>query len=199
MSKNMSNNDKKTDMQRGQEIGVIGSARLTEQDKWWGSAHELGGLLAQAGCIVVTGGYGGLMAAVGRGAHEMDGHVIGLPMRHWTNIQPNAWNVDLRWSTDYGTRLNHLMHCDGIIALSGGVGTLSEMMVAWSSSQTERRSIPIVLLGDCWPPIIKAIRDHLIVGDADLKLLRFASSPADAVRELHEGLHHSISGSGPHG
>jgi uncharacterized protein (TIGR00730 family) len=189
----------KPETQERREIGVIGSARLTEQDVWWVRAHELGSLLALDGYRVVTGGYGGLMAAVSRGAHENGGHVIGLPMQHWANIQPNAWNVDLRWSTDYGTRLNHLMRCDGIIALPGGVGTLSEMAVTWSASQTEGRTIPIVLLGDCWPPIINAIRDHLVVSDVDLKLLRFAHSPAEAIRELHEGLHHTIRGSGPHG
>jgi uncharacterized protein (TIGR00730 family) len=199
MSENMTGNDEKLVTKKGLEIGVIGSARLKEQDEWWVRTHELGGLLAQEGYVVVTGGYGGLMAAVSRGAHEMGGHVIGLTMQHWAKIQPNPWNVDLRWSTDYGTRLNHLMRCDGIIALPGGIGTLSEMAVTWSASQTEGRAIPIVLLGDCWPPIINAIRDHLVVGDADLNLLRFANSPAEAVRELHEGLQHSISGSGPYG
>jgi predicted Rossmann-fold nucleotide-binding protein len=114
-------------------------------------------------------------------------------------MQPNRWNAGLRWSSDYGTRLNHLMRCDGIIALPGGIGTLTEMAVAWSSSQTEGRAISIVLLGACWPPIIAAIGDHLVVGESDLKLLRFADSPAEALRELQDGLEHAISGSEPHG
>src|SRR5690242_15376949 len=87
------------------EIGVMGSARLTESDEWWGRAHQLGSLLAGKGFVVVTGGYGGLMAAVSRGAHEEGGKVIGLTMQHWANVEPNQWNADLRWSTNYGTRL----------------------------------------------------------------------------------------------
>src|SRR5438876_637248 len=45
-----------------------------------------------------------------------------------------------------------------------------------------------VLLGDCWLPIIKSIREHLVVGDVDINLLRFASSPGEAVREIQAGL-----------
>ncbi len=172
----------------GLEIGVMGSARLTEQDGWWKLAHKLGALLAEAGFVVVTGGYGGLMAAVSRGAHEMGGRVIGLPMQHWGGVEPNQWNADLRWSTNYGTRINHILHCNAVIALPGGVGTLSEMAMVWAASQTEGRALPLVLLGDCWPPIIQSIRVHLVVGNVGINLLRFAASPEEAVREIQARL-----------
>ncbi len=182
------------------EIGVLGSARLTENDDWWMRAHKLGMLLAEAGFVVVTGGYGGLMAAVSRGAHEAGGRVIGLPMQHWAGIEPNLWNVDLRWSGNYGTRLNHILHCEAVIALPGGVGTLSEMAIVWAASQTEERSLPLVLLGDCWLPVIKSIREHLVVGDVDLNLLRFAATPEEAVQEMHMGLQdNERMGPGPYG
>jgi uncharacterized protein (TIGR00730 family) len=181
------------------EVGVMGSARLGEDDERWQQAHTLGGLLAEAGFAVVTGGYGGLMAAVSRGVRERGGSVVGLPMRHWTGIEPNAWNVDLRWSSDYGSRLNHLLRCDAVIALPGGIGTLSEMAIAWAASQTEDPAQPLILLGDCWPPVIQAIREHLVVSDVDLNLLRFAASPEEAVREVQAGLQDRKQGPGPRG
>jgi len=183
----------------GLEIGVMGSARLTESDEWWSHAHQLGVLLAQKDFIVVTGGYGGLMAAVSRGAHEAGGKVIGLTMQHWTNVEPNQWNVDLRWSKNYGTRLNHLLNCDGVIALPGGVGTLSEMTIVWAASQTEGQALPLVLLGDCWPPIIHAMQENLVISERDLNLLRFAASPEEAVREIQSGLQEKKIGAGPYG
>ena len=184
----------------GIEIGVMGSARLGEDDPRWSQAHTLGRLLAQEGYTVVTGGYGGLMAAVSRGAHEVGGRVIGLPMQHWENVAPNRWNAHLRWSSDYGTRLNHVLRCDGVIALPGGIGTLSEMSLTWAASQTEGRPLPLVLLGDCWHPLIQTIREHLIVGDADLQLLCFADTPEEALREMQEGLGDSKwQGRGPYG
>lgn len=200
----MSDNERESESQLhptvGLEIGVMGSARLTEKDAWWVRAHQLGVLLAEKGFIVVTGGYGGLMAAISRGAYEMGGRVIGLPMQHWTSIEPNRWNADLRWSSNYGTRLNHLLRCDGIIALPGGVGTLSEMAIVWAASQTEGRALPLVLLGDCWPPVIQSVRENLVVSDVDLNLLRFAASPEEAVQELQAGLHDNMRiGPGPYG
>lgn len=199
MSETMRENESNSPIKAGLEIGVMGSARLTESDGWWARAHQLGALLAGKGFVVVTGGYGGLMAAVSRGAHEMGGRVIGLPMQHWTGVEPNQWNADLRWSSTYGTRLNHLLHCDGVIALPGGVGTLSEMAIAWAASQTEGRALPLVLLGDCWLPVIQSVRENLIVSEGDLNLLRFAASPEEAVREIQAGLQEKQIGPGPYG
>ena len=121
-------------------------------------------------------------------------------MRHWASIEPNPWNKDLRWSTDYGTRMNHLLHCAAVVALPGGVGTLSEMAIIWAASQTEKPALPLVLLGECWPPVINSIRSHLIVSDEDLALLRFAASPDEAVREVRAGLQENKQmGHGPRG
>jgi uncharacterized protein (TIGR00725 family) len=147
-------------------------------------AHRLGGLLAQHGLAVVTGGYGGLMSAVGQGVSESGGRVIGLPMRHWNELEPNHWNAELRWSDGYGTRLEHLLRCTGVVALPGGIGTLSEMAVIWAAAQTEASPPSIVLLGESWPPLIKAIGEHLVVGPHDLKLLRLVASPEEAIQAL---------------
>lgn len=173
---------------RVREIGVMGSARLTEGDPGWAEAERLGSLLAKEDFAVVTGGYGGLMEAVSRGAHARGGHVIGLPMRGWEGLQPNRWNMELRWADGYATRLGHLLRCDAVIALRGGVGTLSEVAVVWASIQTEPEAPPLILLGDCWPPIIAAISDNLVVSDRDTGLLTFARTPEEAIAATHAAL-----------
>jgi uncharacterized protein (TIGR00730 family) len=166
------------------EIAVLGSARVEPPDPRWKMAHRLGALLAQHAFAVVTGGYGGLMSAVGQGAHESGGRVIGLPMRHWENLEPNRWNAELRWSDGYGMRLDHLLRCTGVVALPGGVGTLSEMSVIWAAAQTEPNPPSIVLLGDGWRPLIKAIGEQLVVGPQDLKLLHIVATPEEAIQAL---------------
>lgn len=166
------------------EIAVLGSARIEPPDQRWEMAHRLGALLAQHGFAVVTGGYGGLMSAVSKGVSEGGGRVIGLPMRHWSGLEPNRWNAELRWSDGYGTRLDHLLRCTGVVALPGGVGTLSEMAVTWAAAQTEANPPSIVLLGEGWRALIKAIGDHLVVGPQDLKLLQFVASPEEAIQAL---------------
>ena len=199
MSDDMQVNAYKQPAEIGLEIAVLGSARLAENEEWWAQAYKLGALLAKEGYAIVTGGYGGLMAAASRGAHEAGGRAIGLPMQHWTGIAPNPWNAELRWSSNYGTRLNYFLHCEAAIALPGGVGTLSEMAIAWAASQTEKRALPLVLLGDCWLQLIKVVRENLVVSDVDLNLLRFAASPEEAVRELQAGLQDKRIGPGPRG
>lgn len=184
----MSENEQAQAREAGIEVAVLGSARLTEDDERWHQAYRLGEQLAGAGFVTVTGGYGGLMAAVSRGAHSAGGQVIGLPMRHWSQLEPNTWNTALRWSTDYGMRLNYLQQCSAVIALPGGVGTLSELAMAWAARQTEGRPMPLVLLGECWPPLISAIRECLIVGEEDLQLLHFARHPEDAVEVVKQNL-----------
>jgi uncharacterized protein (TIGR00730 family) len=200
MSDMLQSNDGHPPTRAKLEVAVLGSARLTENDDRWKLAHRLGMVLAGEGFVVVTGGYGGLMTAVSRGVREVGGHVIGLPMRHWEAIEPNRWNVDLRWSTDYGTRINHILHCDAVIALPGGVGTLSEMAIVWATSQTEEPALPLVLLGNCWPPLVKTLAEQLIISDVDLKLLRFAANPEEAVQEIRASLQTTkLVGPGPQG
>ncbi len=186
--------------QRAIEVAVLGSARLTEDDDRWHQAYRLGELLAAARFITITGGYGGLMEAVSRGAHAAGGHVIGLPMQHWTHLAPNTWNTTLRWSTDYGTRLNYIQRSDAIVALPGGIGTLSELTLGWAACQTEGYSTPLVLLGACWPPLLAAIRTHLVISEEDLQLLHCVHSPEEVIQAIKSGLQTpGRPGSGPRG
>ena len=162
------------------QVAVLGSARLDEDAPAWSTAVELGRLLAEGGATVVTGGYAGLMAAVSRGAHEAGGHVVGLTMSGWTNLRPNQWVTEARASDDYGARLRALLDMDAVVALDGGVGTLSELAVVWAAAQTERSAPAIIALGEAWPRLIEAFRDQLVIDERDLALLRVAATPAQA-------------------
>jgi predicted Rossmann-fold nucleotide-binding protein len=80
------------------------------------------------------------------------------------------------------------------------VGTLSEMAIVWATSQTEEPALPLVLLGNCWPPLVKTLAEQLIISDVDLKLLRFAANPEEAVQEIRASLQTTkLVGPGPQG
>jgi predicted Rossmann-fold nucleotide-binding protein len=61
---------------------------------------------------------------------------------------------------------------------------LSEVSVIWAAAQTEATQPAIVLLGEGWPPLLDAFRKHLVIGPGDLKLLRIAATPEEAVEAL---------------
>ena len=61
-----------------QGVTVFGSARVREGNKYYDKARELGGLLAQNGHAVTTGGGPGIMEAANRGAFEYGGRSVGL-------------------------------------------------------------------------------------------------------------------------
>lgn len=183
------------------EVAVLGSSKLGEDHAWWHSARDLGRLLAIAHCTVVTGGYGGLMAAVSQGAQQAGGRVVGLPMRTWHALTPNKWNDELRWADDYGARLAHILTCDAVIALPGGVGTLSEMFVVWATIQTESQAPVLVVLGEGWEPLLEAARTHFFIRETDTALIHMASNPEDALRIVQHKLMtgERPSGTGPTG
>lgn len=129
------------------QIAVIGSAGPEEYayDKplrsMYDAAAELGAAVAKKGCIVVTGGKGGVMKAACRGAKAAGGTTVG----EISGDGRGAGNqfVDIEIVTmDIGFRGPSLLvgMSDAIISLGGGAGTLQELAVAY------RMKKPIILL-----------------------------------------------------
>jgi predicted Rossmann-fold nucleotide-binding protein len=132
----------------------------------------------------MTGGYGGLMAVTSQAAAEAGGQVIGLPMRAWTALTPNRWNHELRWSDSYPERLAHLLTADAIVAVDGGIGTLSEAAIAWSVLQTEPIAADLIFLGAGWPPVLRAFADHLVIDDRDLAQVNVYAAAEEVIAHI---------------
>jgi uncharacterized protein (TIGR00725 family) len=160
---------------------VLGSARLAPPHPAWDVAAEVGERLARSGAVVVTGGYGGLMAAAGQAAKAAGGTVIGLPMRDWDMLTPDAGCTELRWVTGYDERLRELLACDAVIACTGGVGTLSELAVAWAAAQTEAGAPRVVTVGPGWQALLDALAAELVIDERDRGLVTAAPDAERAV------------------
>jgi uncharacterized protein (TIGR00730 family) len=152
------------------EVGVIGSARIVPDDPRYDDAERLGRALAGEGWAVVTGGYGGLMGATSGGAAAVGGHTVGLPMSDWKHLTPHESNAELRWSADYAERLRHLLTADAVVALPGGIGTLSEAAIVWAAAQTEPAAAVLVLVGGAWADVHHAVGEGLVVDPDDVAL-----------------------------
>lgn len=109
-------------------ISVIGTGEgYGELNKF---AFELGRSLAEKGFVVLTGGLGGIMEEVSRGAKSARGITVGvLPTYRKEDANPF---VDIAIPTGLGHARNIIVASSGdiVIAIGGGYGTLSEIGVA---------------------------------------------------------------------
>jgi uncharacterized protein (TIGR00725 family) len=87
-------------------------------------------LLAEAGAVVVTGGLGGVMEAASKGAREAGGTTVGL-IPGTDRRDANPW-LTVAVATGMGETRNALVvrAADGVIAVGGEWGTLSEIAFA---------------------------------------------------------------------
>ncbi len=124
-------------------------------------AEEVGRLLAGAGAVVVTGGLGGVMDAASRGASQAGGRVIAiLPGESREPATVHATAV-VATGTGQARNLALAATCDGMIAVGGEWGTLSEIALAGKLGR------PVVALAG-W----------------EVRGVEVAADPADAVARL---------------
>ena len=168
-------------------VTIFGGSRCDESCEEYGQALRVGQLLAEAGYTICTGGYLGIMEAASRGAREKNGRVLGIVMNQF-KAEPNRYLTDKVATNHFYDRLQHLiMRSVGFIALRGGMGTVTEISLVWNKLQTRVLDYrPLVLLGDCWPPIVEAWRKHLVVSEEDVSVLDFAETPEEAVSIIRE-------------
>lgn len=168
-------------------VTIFGGSKCDESCEEYGQARRVGQLLAEAGYTICTGGYLGVMEAASRGAREKGGRVLGIVMNQF-KAEPNRYLTDKVASAHFYERLQNLITRSlGFIALRGGMGTVTEVSLVWNKMQTRVIGArPLVLLGDCWPPLVKAWQQHLIVSDADVRVLDFAETAEEAVSIINQ-------------
>ena len=168
-------------------VTIFGGAKCTELDPEYEEARRVGQLLADAGFTICTGGYLGVMEAASRGAHERGGRVLGIVMNQF-KAEPNRYLTDKVATPHFYERLQRLItRSVGFIAVRGGMGTVTELSLVWNKIQT--RVIgprPLVLLGQCWPPIVREWQKYLAVSQEDVAALDFAETPEQAVAIINE-------------
>ena len=156
---------------RAPRIAVCGSGEAPAAELE--TATRIGRLLAERGCAVVCGGLGGAMAAVCRGAKEAGGVTIGI-LPGYAAAAANPW-VDYPICTGMGQARNAIVvaAADAVIAVGGGLGTLSEIALAL------RIGRPVVLLGG-WAAVVGTAEAAAVAGALAAKPV-VAATPEEAV------------------
>jgi uncharacterized protein (TIGR00725 family) len=106
-------------------IGVIGAGQC--ESSIYQLAVEVGEEIAKRGAILVCGGLGGVMEAAAKGASMAGGLTVGiLPGPSCNSANPY---IKIPVATDMGQARNVIIAhtASGLVAVSGGAGTLSEI------------------------------------------------------------------------
>ena len=178
-------------------VSIFGSARIDESNQLWSAAHSLAKRLAEAGCEIVTGGGGGLMQAVDRGASR------GVVRR------PAGGNLPVRTVADRGdtpfvekvyrhrtffSRLHHFVRLSSaFIVLPGGIGSTLEAMMVWQLLQAKHLPpTPFLLYGSHWHGLCSWLEEQAMeqgfVDADDLRLPTQVDTVDEAVNLILEDL-----------
>jgi hypothetical protein len=174
-------------------ITVFGGSTPQPGEESYEEAQRLGGLLANAGHTVLTGGYTGTMEAVSRGAAEAGGHVVGITTEEIDSWRPGGANSFVLEERSYKTlkaRLYALIDAsDAAMALPGGIGTLTEISAMWSQMQVGALpSRPLILIGPGWKSLMDSFFKQFpsYVPEEDRPLLSYAESVESAAEMLNQ-------------
>ncbi|MFH1810042.1 MAG: TIGR00725 family protein [Pseudomonadota bacterium] len=133
-------------------IAVVGSSKPSPHSLEL--AREVGRLVVEHGCSLVCGGLGGIMDAACQGAQEAKAELLaaspGLDPPQVIGVLPGADktsanpHVDVVFPTAMGYTRNALvvLCADGVIAIEGGSGTLSEIAYAWQFGKPVAALVP---------------------------------------------------------
>lgn len=170
-------------------VTFFGSARFSEDNRWYKVARELGKMLAKAKFSVITGGGPGIMEAGNRGASEGGGDSVGV------NIQlPYEQRINPYVKKGHGfyyffTRKVMLAYsAQAYVFFPGGYGTLDELMELLTLVQTKKihDKIPMILVGkDFWGDLASWMKKKLLdqyqtIDGEDLKLFHIVDTAKEA-------------------
>ena len=170
-------------MVRRVQIGVMGScADLQYTDLIAGQAEELGRLIAEKGATLFFGAEkdsDSLSTAACRGAKSAGGLTVGVTYGKRKNIVEKDADVIIPTGMERGGGREFVLVlcCDAIITVSGGSGTLNELVVAYQAD------IPMIALCGTggWSDLVA---DTFIDGRNRRKVVA-ASTPEQAVDEAY--------------
>ena len=198
-------------------IVVFGSARIRagsdgvdshrpaangRKTHWYQEARRFGAIASQRGGalvmrdgvrdnVIATGGGGGIMEAVSRGASEAGAPAIGFNITLPHEQEPNAYTTpELTFRFHYfAMRKMHLaMRANALVVFPGGFGTLDELFEVLTLRQTGKSPVlPIVLFDRAyWTRLInfQALIEESMIAERDLQLFDFAEDAEDVWAKL---------------
>ncbi|MDD5128748.1 MAG: LOG family protein [Candidatus Omnitrophica bacterium] len=151
------------------KVCIFGSYKdLSKKEK--AEVVRLGKLLAENGVTVISGGFGGTMEDISRGAKSAGGSTIGVTWYKWEKPLYSKANdfVDEEIVADTLFERIEIMikKADAFVVLPGGTGTLLELSAVLeylNKSLIDPK--PIIMLGDFWKPVLTCLKNEPVLSE----------------------------------
>ncbi len=176
--------------QIGPAVSVFGSARTRPNSRYYNQARKLGGMLAERGFAVITGGGPGVMEAANRGADEAGGKSVGLniSLPHEQLANPYA-NLRVDFHYFFARKVMFVKYACAFVCFPGGFGTMDEFFESMTLIQTQKvEPFPVVLIGrSFWGELIRWIEAAMLrrrrnISAEDMQLFCLTDSLREAVK-----------------
>ena len=145
-------------------------------------AYETGAEVAKSNSILITGGLGGVMKAASRGAKENNGLTVGIIPQNDMSEANEFCDVVIPSGIGLMRDFLNALAADGVIAIGGGSGTLSEICASYMYSK------PIVVLKNSGGTATK-FADQYLDHRKNVKIIG-ADTPKHAMEILLEQIKH---------
>jgi uncharacterized protein (TIGR00730 family) len=122
-------------------------------------------MLAQMGITVISGGFGGAMEDISRGAKSAGGKTIGVTCYPWGKERYKKANdfVDEEIvAEDFPERIGIMLReADAFVVFPGGTGTLLELSTALEYiNKGLMTPKSIIAIGDFWKPVLSCLKNE---------------------------------------
>ncbi len=172
-------------------VSVFGSTRVRPEDEVYQKAERIGGLLAENGFAVITGGGPGVMEAANKGAASAGGKSIGLNIQLPLEQKPNPYaNVPLSFRYFFVRKVMFVKYAMAFIILPGGFGTMDELMESMTLIQTRRiKPFPVILVGmEYWKGFLDWMKKVVLkegkVSPQDLDIFQIIEDPEEIIKTI---------------
>ena len=164
-------------------IAVLGPNEGPEEEA---IAASVASALATSGYTLIVTGQGRTSASAARAAHAQGGDVcvVAAPSAGELNVDASAYTVIERPSNLQCTE-TVLDHADALLVLPGDLQALASLMQVWAYGTTvDGPYRPLVLLGEEWPRLVKALAAAANLDRKERAMVTFATAPDEAVESL---------------
>lgn len=174
-------------------VSIFGSARTTNDNKYYKLTEDIARLLTEKGYGVISGGGPGIMEAANKGAYEAGGKSVGinieLPFEQFHNKYVDRDKL-LEFDYFFVRKVMFMKYSQGYIIMPGGFGTLDELFEAITLIQTGKIArFPIILVGtEYWGGLMEWVKATMLaagnISPEDLNLYRMVDTAEEAAEHI---------------